>query len=142
MRLALIRQRYNPYGGAERFIELSIAALERKGVQTMLITREWRQQDGRPVLTVNPFYAGRVWRDASFSRAVCVALSRERFELVQSHERIAGCDLYRAGDGVHRVRTRERPGLPLREIWVFETAGCLVIYRGPSGESGAGGSTG
>jgi 6-pyruvoyltetrahydropterin/6-carboxytetrahydropterin synthase len=25
-------------------------------------------------------------------------------------------------------------GLPLREIHVFETAGCFVIYRGPSAE--------
>jgi len=24
--------------------------------------------------------------------------------------------------------------LPLREIWVFETAGCFVIYRGPHSE--------
>ena len=29
-------------------------------------------------------------------------LGRQHFDLVQSHERIPGCDLYRAGDGVHR----------------------------------------
>jgi len=45
-------------------------------------------------------------------RAACGATSRSRapakqaweagnFDLVQSHERIPGCDLYRAGDGVH-----------------------------------------
>ena len=28
----------------------------------------------------------------------------------------------------------EGRGLPLREIWVFETAGCFVVYRGPGAE--------
>nr|AIA95576.1 CAZy families GT4 protein [uncultured Erwinia sp.] len=39
---------------------------------------------------------------------------RENFDLVQSHERIAGCDIYRAGDGVHHrwlaQRARILPG--------------------------------
>ena len=34
MKLALVRQRYNPFGGAERFIERAIASLERQGIQT------------------------------------------------------------------------------------------------------------
>ena len=28
----------------------------------------------------------------------------------------------------------ERTELPLREIWLFETSGCFVVYRGPSAE--------
>ena len=28
----------------------------------------------------------------------------------------------------------EGRGLPLIEIWVFETAGCFVVYRGPNAE--------
>jgi len=102
MRLALIRQRYNPFGGAERFIEHAIAALDRQGVNAVLITRAWRAADGRQVCIVDPFSAGRLWRDASFARGVRALLEREHFDLVQSHERIPGCDLYRAGDGVHR----------------------------------------
>lgn len=102
MRLALIRQRYNPFGGAERFIERAVEALEHGGTQVTVITREWGAQGGRHALVVNPPYAGRLWRDASFSRAVRTILGRERFDLVQSHERIPGCDVYRAGDGVHR----------------------------------------
>jgi UDP-glucose:(heptosyl)LPS alpha-1,3-glucosyltransferase len=45
---------------------------------------------------------GSLWRDAGFARAARKAWTRERFDLVQSHERIPGCDVYRAGDGVHR----------------------------------------
>ena len=101
MRIALVRQRYNPYGGAERFIERAMQALQRNGAEVTLITREWAG-DSRRVLRVNPPYVGSLWRDAGFARAARAAWMRERFDLVQSHERIAGCDIYRAGDGVHR----------------------------------------
>ncbi len=102
MRLALIRQRYNPFGGAERFIERAIAALERGGAEVTMITRAWDAVATRRAILVDPPHVGRLWRDVSFSNGVCEALKREHFDLVQSHERIAGCDIYRAGDGVHR----------------------------------------
>ena len=102
MRIALVRQRYNPYGGAERFLEQALQALERNGAQATLITREWTGNGARRVLRVNPPYLGSLWRDAGFARAARAAWTRERFDLVQSHERISGCDVYRAGDGVHR----------------------------------------
>ncbi len=108
MRIALVRQRYNPYGGAERFIERALAALERRGAQVTLIGRSWRNGSPRSLLKVDPFYVGSLWRDAGFARAARAAWERERFDLVQSHERIAGCAVYRAGDGVHRQWLEER----------------------------------
>jgi UDP-glucose:(heptosyl)LPS alpha-1,3-glucosyltransferase len=102
MHIALIRQRYNPFGGAERFIERAMQALEREGTEVTLITRSWKKADKRSAVVVNPPYAGRLWRDASFSRAVRKVLVSKQFDLAQSHERIPGCDVYRAGDGVHR----------------------------------------
>ena len=102
MRIALVRQRYNPYGGAERFVERAIGALEKEGAEITLITRAWRGAGARRALLVDPFHVGRLWRDLGFARGVRAVLAREHFDLVQSHERIAGCDLYRAGDGVHR----------------------------------------
>jgi len=102
VRLALIRQRYDPFGGAERFTERAIAALERGGTEITLITRAWGKEGSRRALIVDPPYSGRLWRDVSFSRGVRSLLAREHFDLVQSHERIPGCDVYRAGDGVHR----------------------------------------
>jgi UDP-glucose:(heptosyl)LPS alpha-1,3-glucosyltransferase len=35
-------------------------------------------------------------------------LARRKFDLVQSHERMACCDIYRAGDGVHREWLAQR----------------------------------
>ena len=101
-RIALVRQRYNPFGGAERFIERALASLEQIGAQVTLIAREWSDAGARRVIRINPPYVGSLWRDAGFARAARKVWSRERFDLVQSHERIPGCDVYRAGDGVHR----------------------------------------
>jgi len=101
MKLALVRQKYNPYGGAERFVERALAALATQGVATTLITRSWRGPAEQPVLICNPAYVGRLWRDCSFARAVQDIIADRRFDLLQSHERIPGCDIYRAGDGVH-----------------------------------------
>jgi len=102
VRLAIVRQRYNPFGGAERFISRALPALERAGAEVTLIARGAEGWGARRVLRVDPFYIGKVWRDWSFARAARAAWRRAGFDLVQSHERIPGCDVYRAGDGVHR----------------------------------------
>jgi UDP-glucose:(heptosyl)LPS alpha-1,3-glucosyltransferase len=106
--VALIRQRYAHDGGAERFVSRALEALRSRDVRLTLITREWRGGEGFEVITCNPFYIGRLWRDWSFARAVCRRLEQESFDLVQSHERISCCDVYRAGDGVHREWLRQR----------------------------------
>ncbi|MGH8802747.1 MAG: glycosyltransferase family 4 protein [Casimicrobiaceae bacterium] len=105
MRLAIVRQRYTPYGGAERFVERALAALAARGVELALLTRHWPRGASRlftPVI-LNPPYAGRLWRDRSFARAVRAAVPQSNATLVQSHERIDCCDIYRAGDGLHSV---------------------------------------
>ncbi|HEX2648720.1 MAG TPA: glycosyltransferase family 4 protein [Burkholderiales bacterium] len=102
MRLAIVRQRYTPYGGAERFIERTLPALERAGAEVTLIARRVEGWNSGRVITLDPFYLGSAWRDRSFAQAARKAWRLGAFDLVQSHERIAGCDIYRAGDGVHR----------------------------------------
>jgi UDP-glucose:(heptosyl)LPS alpha-1,3-glucosyltransferase len=110
MRLGIVRQRYTPFGGAERFVERAIDALVARGVQVRIYTRRWPPAvDPRIVPVIcDPFYAGSLWRDASFAAAVTRSLARDRPDIVQSHERIAGCDVFRAGDGVHRAWIAER----------------------------------
>src|SRR5438045_248518 len=110
MKLGLIRQRYTPFGGAERFVERAIDALLARGVGIRVYTRRWpraRTAHIEPVLC-DPFYIGSYWRDAGFARAVRMALARHRPEIVQTHERIHGCDIFRAGDGLHRAWLAER----------------------------------
>lgn len=106
--IALIRQRYTAYGGAERFVDRAIRALGKHNATVTLITRQWRGDSEFRVEVCDPFHVGRLWRDWSFARAVCKRLRVGDFDLVQSHERIACCDVYRAGDGVHRVWLEQR----------------------------------
>ncbi len=110
MRLALIRQRYTPYGGAERFIEGALEALLERNVAITLYTREWPQTNLQLIepYICDPFYLGNLWRDWGFARAVGKAVGTTRANLVQSHERVLCCDIYRAGDGVHAVWLDER----------------------------------
>lgn len=124
VRVAIVRQRYDACGGAERFIERALPALERAGVDVSLIARSW--QSGAPgwqarnVVLANPFYAGSLWRDRSFARAAKQAWETGNFDLVQSHERIPGCDLYRAGDGVHAewLDIRRAAAAPLERLGI------------------------
>ncbi|MEO8740728.1 MAG: glycosyltransferase family 4 protein [Casimicrobiaceae bacterium] len=125
MRLAIVRQRYTPYGGAERFVEGALEALLERGIAISLYTRQWPQtrlQLIEPVIC-DPFHIGRLWRDWSFARAVCRAIAARPPELVQSHERLLCCDVYRAGDGVHRtfLDERLRTASPLRR-WFTESS--------------------
>jgi UDP-glucose:(heptosyl)LPS alpha-1,3-glucosyltransferase len=113
VKLAIVRQKYTPFGGAERFVERALAALKARDVDVSIVAREWQgaAAGGSGYVRVDPFYLGRTWRDAGFARGVQRLIDARRFDLVQSHERIPGCDIYRAGDGVHAtwLALRNRP---------------------------------
>jgi len=140
VRLAIVRQRYNAFGGAERFISRPLPALERAGTDVTLIARKAEGWGARKVLKVDPFYVGKVWRDWSFARAARATWRRKGFDLVQSHERIPGCDVYRAGDGVHRrwldLRARvaplfERLGMALNPYHRYVCAAERELFEHP-----------
>lgn len=107
MRLAIVRQSYNPYGGAERFVERALQALREAGepLEITLIARRWQGEasSADTLLRCNPPKLGRLSRDLGFAWAVRRAIQHSQFDLVQSHERIPGCDIFRAGDGLHRT---------------------------------------
>jgi UDP-glucose:(heptosyl)LPS alpha-1,3-glucosyltransferase len=106
--IAIVRQKYNPAGGAERFVSLALSSLLKNNVQVCLITRHWQTITGLSTIQVDPFYLGSVWRDYGFARAVKQLKQQQHFALLQAHERIVGCDIFRAGDGVHRVWLKNR----------------------------------
>jgi len=107
-RIAVIRQKYRPDGGAERFVGSLLSVLQPEAYHVTLITRQWNAGTDQSIITCNPPRLGRIVRDWGFSLAVRRTLERHRFDLIQCAERIAGCDLYRAGDGVHREWLRQR----------------------------------
>ena len=107
MKIAIIRQRYNPYGGAERFVERALGALVNEGAEVTLITRNWdgAPREGFRQITCDPAYSrlvgGRTARDRSFAACAQAEMAGGGFDITQSHERIPGCMIFRAGDGVH-----------------------------------------
>jgi UDP-glucose:(heptosyl)LPS alpha-1,3-glucosyltransferase len=117
VKIALVRARYNPHGGAERFAARAMAALAAdrdRDFEVAVLARRWDDVEAADVamaprlIRCDPFYVGSVWRDASFATAVRRRLADERFDLIQSHERIVGLPIYRAGDGVHAAWLERR----------------------------------
>ncbi|MDC9596835.1 glycosyltransferase family 4 protein [Xenorhabdus anantnagensis] len=104
MRLAIVRQKYRPDGGAERFISRALEALNNDSLDLNVITRSWEgsRNPNWHIHLANPFKWDRISREKKFADAARLIWQKEKFDIVQSHERIAGCDVYRAGDGVHR----------------------------------------
>jgi UDP-glucose:(heptosyl)LPS alpha-1,3-glucosyltransferase len=114
LHIALIRQTYRPDGGAERFVSRALDALAGRGVEVTLYARSWQPQPGIHFERCDPPALGRLTRDWGFARAVCGRLRERNFDLVQSHERLTCCDVYRAGDGVHRAWLERRGGGKMR----------------------------
>src|SRR3954469_3712150 len=108
LKIALIRQKYDAAGGAERFVAQAMRELAKQGSTVTLITRQWERTSGQAVVELAPAYWGSTWRDWSFARAVCRHLQTTKYDLVQSHERLGCCDVFRAGDGVHREWLAQR----------------------------------
>jgi len=126
MRLAIIRRRYNPYGGAERFIERLIPRLAQRNIDTTILTEQWEKNSAEAkVITVPVSGMSRAARFRSFNSQVTAQLAQQSaqgsgFDLIQSHERILGADIYRLGDGVHAawVSRMQKESSGLRDFWL------------------------
>lgn len=125
MKLAIIRQKYSAFGGAERFIERLLPGLADHHVDVSLIARKWAGEAHSPMHWVpcNPFYVGSAWRDKSFAKAACRKVAEGGYDLVQSHERLSCCDIFRAGDGVHAA------WLEARQKYLGESLAWLKFNR-------------
>lgn len=113
MRIALIRKRYTPYGGAEVFVEHLAEALSARGYEVHILAQAWDPPDKRlpATLTVHriPASSGPYWWQAlGFARQVKHRVEASSFDLVHSFERTYSQDIYRAGDGCHREFLRQR----------------------------------
>lgn len=112
-RIALVRQRYTAFGGAERFTHRILGQLAEQGASVSVIARQWQADPRFTWLKTDPPGRGRLQRDRRFHQAVCAQAAH--FDLIQSHERIACCDIFRAGDGVHAEWLQQRARL--RGAW-------------------------
>ncbi len=127
LKVALIRAKYNPFGGAERFVDTAVSALAAQGVSLTILSRNWPGDASQSAsilqpVQLNPRYFTSTGRDRGFARAVQQHLANTHYDLVQSHERIEGCDIFRAGDGVHAAwlaqRARVTSGAKQLGVWL------------------------
>jgi UDP-glucose:(heptosyl)LPS alpha-1,3-glucosyltransferase len=103
VKIAIIRRRYASHGGAERFIETGTRELATAGIDVRIVSESWSGpvNDSVRHIAVPGRGLTRASRLAHFQRAVAGIVARERFDLVQTHERLLTADIFRAGDGVH-----------------------------------------
>jgi UDP-glucose:(heptosyl)LPS alpha-1,3-glucosyltransferase len=108
MHIAIIRRRFNPYGGAERFILRTIKGLANHQIKTSIIAEDWQSNSVESSndstcerIIVNSINGSRSKQFEHFQKAVQNTLAKSEFDIIQSHERLIGADIYRLGDGIH-----------------------------------------
>ena len=105
MKIAIIRRKFTPFGGAENFILRMSSSLTSLGIQFSIISESWKENT-KPSKNITWLKAkshgfSRYSRFLSFEHSVKKIINARHFDLIQSHERLAGVDIYRLGDGVH-----------------------------------------
>jgi UDP-glucose:(heptosyl)LPS alpha-1,3-glucosyltransferase len=103
MKIGFVRRGYSPTGGAEAYLRRLATGVMAEGHAPVLIgSPEWPEEawPGEFVVRV----PGR--SPLAFARGV--ARAAEGCDVVFSLERIFGCDVYRAGDGVHAAWLERR----------------------------------
>jgi UDP-glucose:(heptosyl)LPS alpha-1,3-glucosyltransferase len=101
-RIAVVVPKYGLVGGGERFASEVTERLARTGRYEMhVFANRWQAADGSPVVfhKVPMIRFPRSLRPWSFAWLAQRAIKRERFDLVHSHDRFPGADVY----SVHAV---------------------------------------
>ncbi len=90
-------------------LDRTLSALSARGLQLALLGRSWRE-DRKSIefIHCDPPKIIRSLRETVFARAACGVIAKFPNAFVQAHERIACCDIFRAGDGVHAAYLEQR----------------------------------
>ena len=104
MNITLIRRRFTPVGGGELYLQRLIDSLLAENHTLELISESWQAQQLEGVRHhFVPTETSRSLRAVSFANGVARLLATLKTDCVFSLERTFKQDIYRAGDGVHRV---------------------------------------
>ena len=104
MKIAIIRQKFVLYGGAEQFVQGYIHQLAETGHDIHIFANQWTPSNHPNIHLhhVPSFKLNAFLRTLSFAWFSARAVGRESFDIIQSHEKTWKQDVYRAGDGCHR----------------------------------------
>ncbi len=100
MKLAIIRRNYSDFGGAEIFINRLVEQLNLDDVS--IISNNWPTKDpNTKFIQAHQSGFSRKSKLIHFNQTVAKIIHSHKFDVIQSHERMCGIDIFRAGDGVH-----------------------------------------
>lgn len=108
MKLALIRRQFAAVGGAELYLQRLLTGLVTAGHEVHLYAERWQGAHPGVIMHEVPVKAGRSLRPVVFAESVAKMLTDTTYDVVLSLERTVSQDVYRAGDGVHRVWLEQR----------------------------------
>ncbi len=116
MRIGLIRRSHSPSGGAETYLARFAQGLADAGHEPVLLSGPdwppgaWPHAGHHVVPATSPL---------AFSQALTETLPGLPLDLTFSLERVETCDVYRAGDGLHRawMKRIELHSRPLENWW-------------------------
>ncbi|QPJ65202.1 MAG: glycosyltransferase family 4 protein [Candidatus Nitrohelix vancouverensis] len=104
MKIAVIRQKFVNYGGAESFVAQYADVMANQGHEIHIFANQWTESK-HPQIHIHPVPALKInsfIRSLSFAWFAGREVAKGSYDIVQSHERIFHQDIYRAGDGCHR----------------------------------------
>jgi UDP-glucose:(heptosyl)LPS alpha-1,3-glucosyltransferase len=123
MKIAIIRQKFVLYGGAEQFADSFIHQLAESGHEVHIFANSWAPSHHSNIhhhfvatLHFNAFF-----RTLSFARSVAQKIRDQHFDIIQSHEKTWKQDVYRAGDGCHIkwLSQRSKNLSPLQNLFLY-----------------------
>ena len=104
LKIALIRQKVSPQGGAESVVHRLAAEFSARGHDVHVLAAQWEEPVGGVVYHRMPVGGGMGWLKALFfQRSVKKFLRRNAFDVVHGFDKTFPVDIYRAGDGSHRA---------------------------------------
>jgi UDP-glucose:(heptosyl)LPS alpha-1,3-glucosyltransferase len=115
LKIAFVRRGYSPSGGAEAYLKRLARGLVDRGHEAQLITtNDWPPADW----PFGPITRIRGESPIAFANELEKARPQIRCDVLMSLERVWRCDVYRAGDGVHRgwLNRRQKFEMPLQRF--------------------------
>ncbi len=111
MRIAFIKQRYVPFGGGEGYLERLMKGCAQEGHSVHLITMDWASGDSAFPLEIHPVklhYSMRSTKAKAFAAEAAACVAGNNFDVVFSLERTNCQQIWRGGEGVHRIWLDQR----------------------------------
>jgi len=115
LRIAFVRRGYSRSGGAEAYLKRLAAGIVKAGHEIQLVaTNQWPDEQW-PLGSIKRLKATTV---IGFADELEQIRSQLQCDILFSLERVWACDVYRAGDGVHRawLARRSKFEIPLKQL--------------------------